>query len=148
MNPANDTLEPSAACVALVERSEGLRLNAYWDVSGWACGYGHHGPDVQDGTVWTSEQAQAVLESDLALVGAEIKALVEVPLTQGQFDALVDFTFELGAGRLQRSSLLRLLNAGDQDGAGRQLLAWDVVDGQANPGIEARREAELVLWNS
>jgi lysozyme len=69
-------------------------------------------------------------------------------LTQGQFDALVDFCFNLGAGRLQSSTLLRCLNAGRYDAAAEQLLLWDVASGEVNLGLKGRREAELCLWKS
>jgi lysozyme len=72
--------------------------------------------------------------------------LVRVPLTQGQFDALVDFCFNLGEGRLAGSTLLRELNAGLYAAAGQQLLAWDHAGGKVIPGLKARREAELALW--
>jgi lysozyme len=73
---------------------------------------------------------------------------VEVPLTQGQFDALVDFCFNLGAGRLASSSLLKDLNASKYDEAARQLLLWDHAAGQENAALKARREAEAALWRS
>jgi lysozyme len=72
--------------------------------------------------------------------------LVRVPLTQGQFDALVDFCFNLGAGRLAASTLLKALNARRYDAAGEQLLRWDVAAGEVNAGLRARREAEARLW--
>jgi len=74
--------------------------------------------------------------------------LVKVALTQGQFDALVDFCFNLGAGRLAKSTLLRCLNAGRYNDAAEQLLLWDLAGGEVNLGLKARREAELRLWKS
>jgi lysozyme len=145
-NPANNNLEPSQTLIERLTASEGCKLTAYWDVNGFSIGYGHHGPDVVEGTTWTEAQAQAALASDLALVGREVKALVNVPLTQGQFDALTDWTYELGSGRLQHSTLLKLLNAGDYRGAGQQLLAWDMVAGKVNAGVKARREEDFALW--
>jgi lysozyme len=71
-----------------------------------------------------------------------------VDLTQGQFDALVDFCFNLGAGRLASSTLLRCLNAGRCDAAAEQLLRWDLAGGEVNLGLKARRETELRLWKS
>ena len=70
-----------------------------------------------------------------------------MPLTQGQFDALVDFVFNLGAGRLASSTLLTYLNAGNTDAAAWQLLAWDHAGSTEIAGLKARREAEFRLWN-
>jgi len=74
--------------------------------------------------------------------------LVKVPLTQGQFDALVDFCFNLGEGRLASSTLLKVLNGARYEAAGEQLLRWDLAAGQVNTGLKGRREAELELWQS
>jgi lysozyme len=74
--------------------------------------------------------------------------MVKAPLTQGQFDALVDFTFNLGAGRLASSTLLKSLNAGRYDDAAEQLLRWDHAGGQENAALKARREAEAELWRN
>jgi lysozyme len=147
-NAANLTLLPSPSCTALIERSEGFSAKAYWDVDGWSIGYGHHGPDVKEGMTWTLAQADSALDNDLQAVCKEIDSLVNVPLTQGQYDALVDFTFNLGAGRLKSSTLLRLLNSGDYAGAGLQFKHWDIVNGLPNQGLLARREAEQALWGS
>jgi lysozyme len=88
------------------------------------------------------------LVQDVAEAQRQVSRLVKVALTQGQFDALVDFCFNLGAGRLAGSTLLKELNAGRYEDAGRQLLAWDHAGGQMNAGLEARRQAELRLWNA
>ena len=73
---------------------------------------------------------------------------MKVALTQGQFDALVDFTYNLGAGRLVSSTRLKMLNAGNTAGAGQQLLLWVYAGGKPEPGLVARRKAELALWHS
>ncbi len=89
-----------------------------------------------------------LLAGDVAAAERAIGHLVKVALTQGQFDALVDFTFNLGAGRLAKSTLLRCLNSGRYDAAAEQLLLWDLAGGEVNLGLKARREAELRLWKS
>ncbi|HEV2325304.1 MAG TPA: lysozyme, partial [Terracidiphilus sp.] len=66
----------------------------------------------------------------------------------GQFDALADFCFNLGQGRLAASTLLRDLNAGRYDDARRQLLLWDHAGGRVIPSLQARRQAEFDLWGS
>jgi lysozyme len=77
---------------------------------------------------------------------AAVARLVKVPLTQGQFDALVDFVFNLGAGRLATSTLLRYLNEGKYDAAAWQLLAWDHAGSREIASLKNRREAEFKLW--
>jgi lysozyme len=131
-----------------IQQSEGLILQAKWDVSGWAIGYGHHGPEVHAGLVWTTLQAKIAFEEDVAKVESQVETLVKVSLTQGQFDALVDFVYNLGAGRLQKSTLLELLNQQQYAAAGKQLLRWDETGGKANKDLLARRTWELQVWNS
>lgn len=75
-----------------------------------------------------------------------VERLVKVPLSQGQIDALVDFTFNLGSGRLASSTLLQNLNAGKYDEAAGQLLRWDHAGAQELASLKARREAEFHLW--
>jgi lysozyme len=69
-------------------------------------------------------------------------------LSQGQFDALVDFVYNLGQHRLAKSTLLRDLNAGRYDQAAEQLLHWDHAGAVENSGLKARRQAELDLWTA
>jgi hypothetical protein len=68
-------------------------------------------------------------------------------LTQGQFDALVDFVFNLGSARLASSTLLRYLNAGKYDDAAWKLLAWDHAGSRELPALKLRRESEFRLWS-
>jgi lysozyme len=75
-----------------------------------------------------------------------VQRLVKVPLTQGQFDALVDFCFNLGAGRLASSTLLSVLNRGRYDAAAEQLLRWDFAAGKENPALRSRRQSDHELW--
>ena len=91
-------------------------------------------------------QGEEILSHDLRDAETAIGRLVKVPLTQGQFDALVDFVFNLGAGRLAGSTLLKYLNSGKYDAAAWQLLAWDHAGSQQLAGLTARREAEFHLW--
>jgi lysozyme len=138
----------SAAGLELIKRSEGFRGRTYLDVNGLpTIGYGHrllHTESFPDGI--GEAQAAEILLSDVRGAEQAVQHLVKVALTQGQFDALVDFCFNLGAGRLAASTLLRDLNAGHRDAAGEQLLRWDLAGGKENPGLRARREAEFALW--
>ncbi|MCY1458796.1 Lysozyme RrrD [compost metagenome] len=76
----------------------------------------------------------------------EVERLVQVPLTGNQWDALVSFTYNLGAANLESSTLLRLLNAGDYVGAAGQFPRWNKAGGKVLPGLVRRREAERVLF--
>lgn len=142
-------MELSAAGLELLKRSEGFRANTYLDVNGFpTIGYGHkliHPESFPNGI--DEPAAAAILESDVTVAEHAVSRLVKVPLKQGQFDALVDFTFNLGAGRLASSTMLRILNVGNYSGAAEQLLRWDIAAGQENAGLKARREAEFELWN-
>jgi lysozyme len=139
----------SAAGLALLKRSEGFRSKTYMDANGFpTIGYGHrllHPESFLDGVC--EEQAAEILVSDVRDAEQAVERLVKVALTQGQFDALVDFCFNLGAGRLADSTLLKVLNGGRYEEAGEQLLRWDLAGGVENPGLKARREAEFALWS-
>ena len=135
-----------AARKALTEAFEGLRLTAYPDpASGgdpWTIGYGHTGRDVVPGLVITAQQADALLVADIAAAIGAVRTQVKAPLTQHQFDALVDFTFNVGAGNLQKSSLLRLVNAGLFAQADLEFAKWVKAAGKIMPGLVARRAGE------
>lgn len=141
-------MELSAVGLELIKRSEGFRAHQYTDLAGFpTIGYGHRvtPPESFPGGIGEA-QAAAMLANDVLEAEQAVGRLVRVALTQGQFDALVDFCFNLGAGRLAASSLLRELNAGRYAAAGEQLLSWDHAGGEVNAGLKARREAEFQLW--
>ncbi|MEG5623927.1 lysozyme, partial [Enterobacter hormaechei] len=79
---------------------------------------------------------------------SDVSRLVKVGLTQGQFDALVSFTYNLGARSLSTSTLLRKLNAGDYAGAADEFLRWNKAGGKVLNGLTRRREAERALFLS
>src|SRR6185312_14346538 len=102
----------NAAGLALVRAHEGLRLESYQDSVGvWTIGYGHT-KGVQPGQTCSQHQADEWLEQDLIEAENAVSKLVKVPLTDNQFAALVSFTFNLGAGKLAGSTLLKKLNEG------------------------------------
>ena len=138
----------SPAGLNLLKKSEGFRDRVYADVAGFrTIGFGHRlmpGEAYPNGI--TLAQGEAILGRDLEIAETAIDRLVKVALTQGQFDALVDFVFNLGAGRLASSTLLAYLNAGKYDAAAWQLLAWDHAGSQELASLKLRREAEFALW--
>lgn len=141
-------MEPSQACIDLVKASEGCRLTAYRDVAGiLTIGYGSTG-GIKDGQTISQDEAETMLRSDLDEAAEQVSALVTVPLTQGQFDALTDFVFNLGAGRFRDSTLLRLLNQGKYAQASAQFPIWILAAGAPQPGLIKRRAAERKLFDT
>lgn len=150
---ANALLRTSDAGLAIVKVSEGLEIEAYPDpgnrVTGepWTIGYGHT-RGVRRGDTCTEAQATEWLRADLHDAEAAVRHLVDVPLTQGQFDALASFVFNVGATAFHNSTLLRLLNAGDVAGAADQFKRWNRGADGPLPGLVARRAAERDLFVS
>lgn len=134
--------------LALTQQFEGLSLTAYRDVVGvWTNGYGNtHG--VVPGSKITPEQAVADLRRNIASAESTVSRLVTVSLTQGQFDALVDFVFNLGEGNFAQSTLLKKLNMGDYVGAASEFPRWNRAGGKVVDGLSRRRNAEMQLFNS
>jgi len=143
-------MQLSAAGLELVKRSEGFRNRIYLDLAGVpSIGYGHRvlATESFPNGIEETEGAE-MLARDLHIAEQAVQRLVRVALAQGQFDALVDFCFNLGQGRLAASTLLQDLNKGRYDAAAEQLLRWDHAGAQENAGLKARREAEFHLWHS
>lgn len=139
-------LYPSQACIDLVKASEGCRLTAYRDAVGiLTIGYGSTG-GIKEGQTITQEQAEEMLIDDLDAAAEAVRKLVTVPLNQGQFDALCDFVFNLGEGRLRDSTLLRLLNHGRYGEAAAQFRFWVMAGGHPLPGLVKRRAAERAMF--
>ncbi|WP_263368033.1 lysozyme [Edaphobacter bradus] len=139
----------SEAGFALTKSFEGLRLNAYPDSAGVSTiGYGHTGRGVHPGLTITEDQATTFLLSDLAHAVTGVNRLVTAPIHQNHFDALVDFTFNLGLATLAHSTLLRAVNAGDLASAAGQFILWDHIRGTVVPGLLRRRQAEAKLFSS
>ena len=139
----------SSAGLALTKSFEGLDLCAYADQGGvWTIGYGHTGSGVHAGLTVTEDHADIFLESDVAGAVAGVNRMVTAAISQNQFDALVDFTFNLGCASLSQSALLRYVNAGDFASAAQQFLLWDHVRGVVVPGLLRRRQAEMELFRS
>ena len=141
--------------IELIKRFEGLRLSPYHDPIGLpTVGVGHllskeKWADLSQWPTITEEEADNLLRKDVARFERAVGRLVKRPLTKGQFDALVSFTFNLGAGALQASTLRRVLNRGDYHDAPRQLLRWVFAGGRRLRGLVRRREAEAIvgqLW--
>jgi len=138
-------MKTSANGIALIERFEGLRLKAYQDGAGvWTIGYGHAGARKDE--YETQAQAETDLCADVEAAESAVSSMVHARLNQNQFDALVSFTFNEGAGRLRSSTLLWLLNSGKYAEAAQQFPRWDIVAGEVSPGLLKRRVAEQALF--
>jgi lysozyme len=133
-----------------IEVFEGLELQVYKDIAGHpSIGYGHEieqGEDFSEGI--TQSQAETILMNDLAVAEGAILRLVTAPLSQWQFDALVDFIYNEGQGSFANSTLLKLLNQGNYQGAAAQLEIWDVSAGKVNLVLLARRRCERVIFTA
>lgn len=146
----NPTLHPAA--IDMVKHFEGLFLKSYRCPAGVpTIGYGHTA-GVKMGQTITLVQAEAFLAADLAAAAAEVDRLVTVTLTGQQRAALASFVFNLGAGNFAGSTLLKLLNKGDFEGAARQFGVWikATVNGRKEtlPGLVRRRKAEEQLFRA
>lgn len=144
----------SSVGLALIKMFEGLRLKAYLCSAGVpTIGYGHT-KGVRLGDTCSDAQADAWLQEDVQEAVAAVNRLVKVPVTQGQFDALVSFTFNLGADEdvddkaegLGDSTLLKKLNAGDITGAAAEFGKWVKAGGVVVEGLVKRRQAERELF--
>ncbi|CAK9889218.1 lysozyme [Pseudomonas fluorescens] len=132
--------------LGLIKSFEGLRLQSYQDAVGvWTIGYGTT-RGIKAGMSITKDQAERMLANDVQRFEAEVERLVKVPLTSNQRDALISFTYNLGAANLESSTLLRLLNRGDYAGAAEQFPRWNKAGGKVLPGLVRRREAERTLF--
>lgn len=136
----------SAAGLALIKQFEGCRLTAYRDQGGfWTIGYGHTASVKPDQRI-TQAEADELLRGDLDWAEAAVNRAVTRAITQHQFDALVSFTYNLGAGSLRHSRVLAETNAGNVAAAAADFLQWDMAGGSVSPGLRRRREAERTLY--
>ena len=127
---------------------EGCKLQTYHCSAGVATiGYGHTGKDVRPGMVITQETADKLLADDLAKFEAGVAKLAP-KTTQGQFDALVAFAFNLGLGALADSTLLKLHKACKYGEAAKQFERWNKASGKVLLGLIRRRAAEADLYQS
>ncbi|MBX9297603.1 lysozyme [Chromobacterium vaccinii] len=142
-------MKTNTAGINLIKQFEGVRLQAYQDAVGvWTIGYGHTGPEVKAGIRISQQQAEQLLATDLEKFETGVGKAVTVPLNANQFSALVSFSYNLGLGNLQSSTLLRLLNKGDYTGAAGQFPLWNKAGGNVLPGLSRRRLAEQTLFQT
>jgi lysozyme len=137
----------SKSGINLIESFESCRLTSYQDSKGvWTIGYGHTGPDVKPGMTCIPTQAEQWLETDINWAEYVVNHNIYVSMTQDEFDALVDFVFNVGSGNFLGSGLLRLINAGLYRQAAAQFDLWDHSAGKVVAGLLRRRQAETNLF--
>jgi GH24 family phage-related lysozyme (muramidase) len=135
----------------LIKEFEGLRLKAYkCPAAVWTIGYGHTSaagePNVLTGMIISKDEAEAILRRDVVQYENGVRSRVTVPIAQGQFDALVSFAYNAGVGALQKSTLLKKVNAGKFDEVPAEFMKWTRGGGKELPGLVRRRRAEVKLW--
>jgi lysozyme len=153
-----EQMQISLAGLAALKKVEALRLQRYDDatgkplspgdtVKGFATiGYGHK--LLPNETYWTIDEITAtrLLIADLTDAEAAVNNLVKVPLQQNQYDALVSFVFNVGAGAFRRSTLLKRLNAGNYAAAADQFPLWRKSNGVVMAGLVNRRVHERAMF--
>lgn len=134
----------------LVKDSEGFRSKAYQDTGGvWTVGYGTtriNGRPVTKFDTVDELYAVVLLKADVASAEESVTRLVKVPLTQNQFDALVDFVYNLGEGQFSKSTLLKKLNLKDYVGAAEEFPKWVFDNGKVQLGLVKRRSLEKSIF--
>lgn len=139
-------MNTSQTGIDFIKSFEGCRLDAYKCPAGvWTIGYGTTAK-VKQGMQITLKEAEDLLRKDLKKFEDAINKCVKAPLTQGQFDALVSFTYNCGIGALQTSTLLKKLNNKDYIGAANEFLRWDKANGKVLAGLSRRRESEREMF--
>jgi lysozyme len=137
--------------LTLLKEFEGLRLRAYKCPAGvWTIGYGHTSeagpPKVFPDMAISRDAAEAILRRDIVEYEEGVEKLVQVEITQGQFDALVSFAYNVGVPQLERSTLLKRINAEEFDRVPAEFMKWTKGGGRELPGLVRRRRAEVKLW--
>lgn len=137
----------SKTCVDFVKGFEGKFLEAYYCPAGvLTIGYGHTGDDVKPGMEISEAEADALLAADLEHFARGVDQLVDAPLNDNQFSALVSFCFNLGLGAFKGSTLFKKLKAHDYKGAADEFPRWNKAGGRVLAGLTRRREAERALF--
>jgi lysozyme len=144
----------SEKCIKMIKHHEGFVRKPYQDPIGlWTVGVGHL---IGDGKKlpkewdkeFTDEEVDNILCEDLERFEIGIQRLTKVSLTQGQFDALVSFSFNVGLGNYQSSTLRTKLNRGDYEGASNEFWKWRRAGGKILKGLVKRRADEKALFLS
>ena len=151
--------------IHMIKHHEGVRTKPYQcPALLWTVGVGHvidpnhakvkladrKGLPIPDGwdRVLSMDEVNAILKQDLARFEAGVMRLCPKGKSQGQFDALVSFSFNVGLGNLQNSTLRMKHNRGDYEGAAEEFLKWNKAGGKVLKGLDKRRKGEKALYES
>lgn len=136
-------------CYDLIKKFEGFQSKPYYCPAGLlTIGYGHQIKRGEALENITPVIAQGLLEDDVEDVGVALDTLIRVPLTDGQFSAILSFTYNIGIQALVLSCLLKELCAGHYGAVPDELMKWVHCKGVVLEGLKARREAEVKMWLS
>jgi lysozyme len=155
----------SAKALAVIKHHEGIRFTPYrCPAKLWTIGVGHvlypeqgklkiedrdaYPLRPEDNRKFSIEEVDSILAADLQRFERGVEKFVPVPLTQGQFDALVSFSFNVGLGTLQRSTLRQKALRGDMAGAADELLKYCMAGGKILKGLQNRRIDERAMFLS
>ena len=155
----------SAKTIEMIKHHEGVRFKPYQcPAKLWTIGVGHvlypnqgkmpidqrgSFPLAQeDNRAFSKDEVNAILRADLARFEKGVATYCPVPLTQGQFDALVSFSFNVGLGTLQRSTMRQKVIRGDMAGAAEELLKYCMAGGKILKGLQNRRIDERAVFLS
>jgi len=158
-------MKVSAKCIEQIKKDEGVRNRAYQcPALLWTIGCGHvidpHHAKVPFADrkqlpipagwdrVLSADEIDEILRKDLNRFEQGVLRLIKVPMTQGQFDGLVSFSFNVGLGNLQNSTLRMKMNRGDYAGAAEQFLVWTKAGGKVLKGLVIRRTHEKEMFES
>lgn len=156
-------MKVSSACIEGIKKDEGVRVRPYrCPALLWTVGVGHvidpnhirvklderKGLGIPDGwdRVLSMAEVDRILAEDLATFERGVLRLCPTGLTQGRFDALVSFSFNVGLGNLQRSTIRMKHNRGDFEGAAEGFMAWTKAGGKELPGLVKRRKHERDMY--
>ena len=155
----------SDKAIKMIIHHEGLRLKPYrCPAKLWTIGVGHvlypeqgklsinerdgFALKQEDNRTFTQEEVSNILKADLKRFEQGVDRFITAQLSQGMFDALVSFSFNVGLGTLQRSTLRQKLNRGDKEGAAEELLKYCMAGGKILKGLQNRRLDEKALFLS
>lgn len=155
----------SDRAIKMIQHHEGVRQKPYrCPAKLWTVGVGHVMYPEQgklkidqrdqvalrpeDNRVFSMEEVDGILKSDLQRFERGVASYCPVSLTQGQFDALVSFSFNVGLGTLQRSTLRQKVLRGDMEEAADEFLKYCMAGGKILKGLQTRRQDERKLFLS
>ena len=146
----NKRMKTSKEGKNIIKMYEGFKPFAYVCPAGvMTIGFGTtriNGEPVKEGMKITTDEANVLLDEDLFKFEEAINNLVEVELTQNQFDALASFVYNVGIGAFKSSTMLKKLNAEDYEGASKEFPRWNKSNKKVLPGLTRRRNAERELF--